>query len=133
VTAELSKYQELLGRDTGADSARESVHGDDQSSAPPTTNFSGASIASAYSSPTSAMNVLTSGVCFRPDEDYLETAHQDYVLGSFQLDRLAAYGLFSESVVPTKLSSPARGHARRCLTDPRWQVSSSALSALPGS
>jgi len=96
VTAELSKYQELLGREPGADSAVESSFGDDQSSAPPTTKFSATSIGSEYSSPTSAMNVLTSGVCFRPEEDYSESSRPYYVLGDNQLDRLTAYELFSE-------------------------------------
>ena len=97
MTAELSKYQELLGQDSGIEtSTGQSTFHDDQSSAPQTTNMSDATPASIYSSPTSAMNVLTSGVCFRADEEPLEVQQESFVLGDIQLDRLVAYELFSE-------------------------------------
>ena len=93
----MSKYQELLGRDSGAEASM--LHPASEEETNPltqATNFTGTSMDSQYSSPTSAMNVLTSGVCFRPDEDDLGVHHDPYMLFDTPLDRGTAFELFSE-------------------------------------
>lgn len=99
-TKQLSKYEELLGRDVqpgGLPAVVGSSLGDARISGPATVNAVASSVTGG--SPTSsaaAMNLLLSGVCFAPDSDDVPQQPEHYVLGDNLLSRQAAFDIFHE-------------------------------------
>ena len=102
VTNELKKYQELLSQDSQPRASVATVETSpvvSQNVVSQTYTMSPSNATNATStSPSSvaAMDVLTSGVCYRPEEYAEDMPLDPYILGSNFLDREAAAELFQQ-------------------------------------